>query len=111
MSEEPHGSFAHRYGHFAPETSTSNPYSPEECVEDEFLEPTRRQSGQGADGMTDEEIERFAVGVEGVRAHPGVDSEGGGRVVQRRARRRDTDSRCTARATAARAPEGHRRLS
>jgi hypothetical protein len=30
-------------------------------VEDEFLEPTRRQSGQGADGMTDEEIERFAL--------------------------------------------------
>jgi hypothetical protein len=29
-------------------------------VEDEFLEPTRRQSGQGADGMT-EEIERFAL--------------------------------------------------
>jgi hypothetical protein len=30
-------------------------------VEDEFLEPTRWQSGQGADGMTDEEIERFAL--------------------------------------------------
>jgi hypothetical protein len=30
-------------------------------VEDEFLEPTQRQSGQGADGMTDEEIERFAL--------------------------------------------------
>jgi hypothetical protein len=30
-------------------------------VTDEFLEPTRRQSGQGADGMTDEEIERFAL--------------------------------------------------
>jgi hypothetical protein len=30
-------------------------------VEDEFLEPTRRQSGQEADGMTDEEIERFAL--------------------------------------------------
>jgi hypothetical protein len=30
-------------------------------VEDEFLEPTRRQSGQGADGMTEEEIERFAL--------------------------------------------------
>jgi hypothetical protein len=30
-------------------------------VEDEYLEPTRRQSGQGADGMTDEEIERFAL--------------------------------------------------
>ena len=30
-------------------------------MEDEFLEPTRRQSGQGADGMTDEELERFAV--------------------------------------------------
>jgi hypothetical protein len=30
-------------------------------VEDEFLEPIRRQSGQGADGMTDEEIERFAL--------------------------------------------------
>jgi hypothetical protein len=30
-------------------------------VEDEFLEPTRRQSGQGADGMTDEEIDRFAL--------------------------------------------------
>ena len=29
-------------------------------MEDEFLEPTRRQSGQGADGMT-EEIERFAL--------------------------------------------------
>jgi hypothetical protein len=28
---------------------------------DEFLEPTRRQSRQGADGMTDEEIERFAL--------------------------------------------------
>jgi hypothetical protein len=25
------------------------------------LEPTRRQSGQGADGMTEEEIERFAL--------------------------------------------------
>jgi hypothetical protein len=30
-------------------------------VEDEFLEPTRRQSGQGAETMTDEEIERFAL--------------------------------------------------
>jgi hypothetical protein len=30
-------------------------------VADEFLEPTRRQSGQGADTMTDEEIERFAL--------------------------------------------------
>ncbi len=30
-------------------------------MEDEFLEPTRRQSGQGADGMTDEEIEKFAL--------------------------------------------------
>jgi hypothetical protein len=30
-------------------------------VEDESLEPTRRQSEQGADGMTDEEIERFAL--------------------------------------------------
>ena len=30
-------------------------------MEDEFLEPTRRQSGQGAEGMTDEEIERFAL--------------------------------------------------
>ena len=30
-------------------------------MEDEFLEPTRRQSGQGADTMTDEEIERFAL--------------------------------------------------
>jgi hypothetical protein len=30
-------------------------------VEDEFLEPTRRQSGQGADSMTDEEIDRFAL--------------------------------------------------
>jgi hypothetical protein len=30
-------------------------------VEDEFLEPTRRHNGQGADGMTDEEIERFAL--------------------------------------------------
>ena len=29
-------------------------------MEDEYLEPTRRQSGQGADGMT-EEIERFAL--------------------------------------------------
>ena len=28
---------------------------------DEFLEPTRRQSRQGADGMTDEEIDRFAL--------------------------------------------------
>ncbi len=30
-------------------------------MEDEFLEPTPRQSGQGADSMTDEEIERFAL--------------------------------------------------
>ena len=30
-------------------------------MEDEFLEPTRRQSGQGADGMTDEELDRFAL--------------------------------------------------
>ena len=30
-------------------------------MEDEFLEPIRRQSGQGADSMTDEEIERFAL--------------------------------------------------
>jgi hypothetical protein len=30
-------------------------------VEAEFLEPTRRQSGQGADSMTDEEIDRFAL--------------------------------------------------
>ena len=28
---------------------------------DEFLEPTRRHSRQGADDMTDEEIDRFAV--------------------------------------------------
>ena len=27
----------------------------------EFLEETRRQSGQGADVMTDEEIDRFAL--------------------------------------------------
>jgi hypothetical protein len=33
----------------------------EECVEDEFLEPTRRQSGQGADGMKHEEINRIAL--------------------------------------------------
>jgi hypothetical protein len=26
-----------------------------------YFEPTRRQSGQGVDGMTDEEIERFAM--------------------------------------------------
>ena len=30
-------------------------------MEDEFLEPTRQQSGQGAETMTDEEIERFAL--------------------------------------------------
>jgi hypothetical protein len=30
-------------------------------VEDEFLEPTRWQSGQGAETMTDEEIDRFAL--------------------------------------------------
>jgi hypothetical protein len=30
-------------------------------VEDEFLEPTRRQSRQGAEGMTEEEMERFAL--------------------------------------------------
>ena len=30
-------------------------------MEDEFLESTRRQSGQGAVGMTDEEIDRFAL--------------------------------------------------
>jgi hypothetical protein len=30
-------------------------------VEDEFLELTRRQSEQGADSMTDEEIESFAL--------------------------------------------------
>ena len=30
-------------------------------MEDEFLEPTRRHSGQGADGMTNEEINRFAL--------------------------------------------------
>ena len=30
-------------------------------MEDEFLEPTRQQRGQGADTMTDEEIERFAL--------------------------------------------------
>ena len=30
-------------------------------MEDEFLEPTRRHNGQGADGMTDEEIDRFAL--------------------------------------------------
>ena len=28
---------------------------------DELLELTRRQSGQGADGMTDEELDRFAL--------------------------------------------------
>src|SRR5215212_6878159 len=44
------------------------------------------------------------VGVEGVRAHPDVDSEGGGCVVQRRARRRDTDGRCAPRASGIRAP-------
>jgi hypothetical protein len=30
-------------------------------VEDEYFEPTRRQSEQGAHSMTDEEIERFAL--------------------------------------------------
>ena len=30
-------------------------------MEDEFLEPPRRHSGQGEEGMTDEEIERFAL--------------------------------------------------
>ena len=30
-------------------------------MEDEFLEPTQRRSGQGVDGMTDEEIDRFAL--------------------------------------------------
>ena len=30
-------------------------------MEDEFSVPTRRQSEQGADGMTDEEIDRFAL--------------------------------------------------
>ena len=30
-------------------------------MEDEFLEPTQRRSGQGADGMTDEEIDGFAL--------------------------------------------------
>ena len=30
-------------------------------MEYEFLEPTRQQSGRGADGMTDEEIDRFAL--------------------------------------------------
>ena len=30
-------------------------------MEDEFLEPTRQHSGQGVDGMMDEEIERFAL--------------------------------------------------
>ena len=30
-------------------------------MEDEFLEPTRRRSRQGADSVTDEEIERFAL--------------------------------------------------
>ena len=30
-------------------------------MEDEFLEPTRRQSEQGADGMTEEEMDRFAL--------------------------------------------------
>ena len=30
-------------------------------MEDEYLEPTRRQSGKGADGMTDEEIGGFAL--------------------------------------------------
>ena len=30
-------------------------------MEDEFVEPTRRQSRQGVDGMTDEEIDRFAL--------------------------------------------------
>src|SRR4028119_885100 len=49
------------------------------------------------------------VGAEGVRAHPGDDGAGG-RVVRRRARR-DTDSRGAVRATAARAHEGHRRLT
>ena len=42
-------------------TGPSTPYPPEGCVEDEFLEPTRWQSGQGADTMTDEEIDRFAL--------------------------------------------------
>ena len=30
-------------------------------MEDEYLEPTLRQSGQGADGMTKEEIDRFGL--------------------------------------------------
>ena len=30
-------------------------------MEDEYLEPTRWQSGQGADSMTDGEIDRFAL--------------------------------------------------
>ena len=30
-------------------------------MEDEFLEPTQRHSGQGADSVTDEELDRFAL--------------------------------------------------
>src|SRR5215217_96903 len=67
-----------------------------------------RTGSRRHDGRRDRKVR---VGVEGVRAHPEVDSEGGGCVVQRRARLRDTDGRCAARATSARAPEGHRRLT
>src|ERR687894_690781 len=80
-------------------------YSPEECVEDEFLESNTTVERTGSKWHDRRRDQQVCVGVEGVRAHPGDDSEGGGRVVQRRARR-DTDSRCAARATAARAHEG-----
>ena len=30
-------------------------------MEDEFLEPTQRHSGLGADSVTDEELDRFAL--------------------------------------------------
>ena len=69
---------------------------------------TKRIGSRRHDGRRDRKVR---VGVEGVRAHPEVDSEGGGRVVQRRARRRDTDGRYAARATAARAPKDPRRLT
>src|SRR5215213_11997622 len=60
-----------------------------------------RRGSRWHDRRRDREVR---VGVEGERAHPGVDSEGGGRVVQRRARPRHTDCRCAPRATGVRAP-------
>ena len=80
-------------------------------MEDEFLEPTRRQSGQGADGMTDEEIERFALVLKECERIRALIAREEAALSNGEHDHGIPICRCAARATAARAHEGHRRLS